>query len=122
MLTPDWLVREPKSDCFVGDCECVCVAGCCGLEAFALPETFDELVGREWGRVVLSPEDLCLVRRRIGAMRRSLESCETAVESTRFNAIWNNGRECSEFFRAWEEWIVRQLEDRPAEQQSPTVP
>lgn len=110
MLTPDWLVEDRRADCFFGDCETICVAGCCGLNAFALPEDFASLVDIEYGGLILSAQDLCYVRRRIAAMRRALTAREQAISSDRFNAVWSSGSEAAEWFRQWEEWIVRVLE------------
>ncbi|MFO0556864.1 MAG: DUF6331 family protein [Polyangiales bacterium] len=110
MLTPDWLVEDRRADCFFGDCETMCVAGCCGLSAFALPNDVESLVSMEYGGLILTAQDLCYVRRRIAAMRRALSACEQAISSDRFNAGWRSGREAAEWFLQWEEWIARVLD------------
>lgn len=110
MLTPDWLVEDRRADCFFGDCETICVAGCCGLDAFALPTDVESLLDVEYGGLISSAQDLCCVRRRIAAMRCSLNACEQAISSDRFNARWKSGREAAAWFLQWEEWIGRVLD------------
>ncbi len=94
LVLPDLLMG------LIQHCETLCVAGCCGLDAFDR-DAFPML---PW-----FPEhqaDLLPVLDHLSSVVRLVDEQRGMISSEQFNARWENPGECAQFLREWRETIL----------------
>lgn len=96
-------------------CECLCVAGCCGVNAF---DVTAEQIGR-W-LVHVSPVAIGLVQGQFERLLGSVAKHRGPVQADDwhgcFNAIWQTPHDCLTYFTDWRQAIaeaVRGMDDPP---------
>jgi len=88
-------------------CEVICVAGCCGLDAFDR-----DFVGYILPWLREHPDHFSIIRDQLSDAIRGVSDQRGVIISheDQFNAMWKTPGECVQFLRDWRETILKAAE------------